>query len=236
MVMQEGMFNGAVSCCKSMCRRWQMNEIWVWNIDGMTLRGWNKYSDKNLSSQNYVIHHKSDTDWHGIKLSITRWEFGDARLSRGTTYWRWLEDRRGAILKLTVDWIQLLQWKNQKWHFVNTVTRAQARTKSEFLTRIGVFSSSVSVVICVTHETWMDWIVSVRGQIHKIEIQLLKHIEGCLRFSAQWIKTVNTDYKVMCSIHFKFLLAVLNFKMSKNSLDVTTMTDLLGSSYWPLNV
>jgi len=24
--------------------------------------------------------------------------------------------------------------------------------------------------------------------------------------------------------------------MSKNSSDVTTMTDLLGSSYWPLNV
>jgi len=40
----------------------------------------------------------------------------------------------------------------------------------------------------------------------------------------------------MCYILFKFLLAVLNFKMLQHSLDVTEMTDLLGSSNSELNV
>lgn len=37
----------------------------------------NKFSDKTLSSQSYVIHHKSHTDWRGIKLCNSRWEEGD---------------------------------------------------------------------------------------------------------------------------------------------------------------
>ena len=159
-----------------------------------------------------------------------------ALLSIGTAYWRWLEDWRGAVLKLTVDWVQLLQCKNQKRYFIKTVTRTQVRTESEFLNRICVFISSASAVIYITRESWTDWIVSVRGQIHKTKIKLLQHIYGCLRFSAQWINTVNTNYKVTCSIRFRFLLAVLNLKMLKHSLEVTEMTDLLGSSYSELNV
>jgi len=37
--MQKGMLNDAVICKMVMWRLWQMNEIWVWNIGGMTLIG-----------------------------------------------------------------------------------------------------------------------------------------------------------------------------------------------------
>ena len=103
-----------------------------------------------------------------------------ARLSCGTACWRWLEDRRGAVLKLTVDWIQLLQCKNQTRYFVNMVTRAQTRTKSEFRNQIGVFSSSVSALIYVTRQSWTDWTVSVHEQIRKIDVKLLQQFYGCL--------------------------------------------------------
>jgi hypothetical protein len=39
MVMQKGMLNGAAICKMGMWGLWQMNEIGVWNIGGMTLTG-----------------------------------------------------------------------------------------------------------------------------------------------------------------------------------------------------
>jgi len=71
----------------------------------MTLIGWNKHFDKNLSYQSYVIHHKSHTEWRGIKLSIARWEVGDCppKLWHGVLAVTWRKARGSTEINGGLD-------------------------------------------------------------------------------------------------------------------------------------